>query len=388
MDSARQKLYRERIQRFNAAFNREEPDRVPIMFMSEMWPVHYCGLAADDVLKNPALFYSAFEKTFSEIYLDGLYGLGNLWIEPIFMALKNTGTYKLTDGVVNYQDKASCMIDVGDYRALIEDPYRYILNTYFPKKFKILKQGDTASEQALEQAFVAFRNYRQANTELVNKTENDLGLPVNARTIAFCGPDMLLDYFRGFEGVIKDINRVPQLFLEAAATMNLFITRLKMRIYNRPEDGHFILIPLHLGSYLKPQDFEKFYLPFLNQLLELYTKADYTVCLFFENDWTPHLEFFDSFPDGKILGIFEYGDLVKIKKKIGHKICIIGGMPITQLSYGTTSECVDTAKRIIDECAPGGGYVFATDKILLSPNDGSYRNIRAVHEFVHDYGKY
>jgi len=388
MDSSIQELYKVRIQRFNTAFKRETPDRVPIMFMSEMWPVHHCGLSPEDVLKNPHLFYEAFEKTFSEIYLDGLYGLGNLWIEPVFEALHNSGTYKLMDGVVNYEDKISCTMDVNDYAALIENPYRYILNQFFPKKFKILEQGDQSSAQALDQAFTAFRNYRQENLNLIEKTENVLGIPVVGRTISFCGPDILLDYFRGFEGVIKDINRVPELFLEAASALNLFITRLKMRIYNTPEDGHFILMPLHLGSYLKPKDFEKFYLPFLNQLLEIYTKANYTICLFFENDWTPHLETFGSFPDGKILGIFEYGDLAKIKRKVGHKICVIGGMPISQLSYGSINECIDTAKRIIDECAPGGGYIFGTDKILLSPNDGCYENIRAVHEFVHDYGKY
>jgi len=388
MDSSIQAIYTERIDRFNLAFKRDTPDRVPILFMSEMWPVHHCGLSAEKVLKNPLLFYKAFEKTFSEIYIDGLYGLGNLWIKPVFDALNNSGSYKLTDGIVNYEDKISCYMDVNDYNSLIKNPCHYILNEFFPKKFKVLESGDATSAQALEHAYNAFVNYRQANLELIDKTENVLGIPIFARTLAFSGPDMLLDYFRGFEGIITDINRIPQLFLKASSALNLFITNIKMRIYNTPEDGHFILLPLHLGSYLKPKDFEKYYLPFLNQLLEMYTKNNYTVCLFFENDWTPYLEYFDSFPDGKILGIFEYGDLSKIKKKVGNKICIIGGMPISQLSYGTEKECIDTAKRIIDECAPGGGYIFSTDKILLSLDDGCFENIRAVHEFVYDYAKY
>ena len=94
MDSSISELYQEKIQRFNTAFKRETPDRVPIMFMSEMWPVHHCGLSPKEVLKKPILFYKAFERTFSKIYLDGLYGLGNLWIEPVFEALQNSGTYK------------------------------------------------------------------------------------------------------------------------------------------------------------------------------------------------------------------------------------------------------------------------------------------------------
>lgn len=388
MHISKLELYRQRINRFDLAFRRQTPDRVPILFLSEMWPVHYCGLSPREVLNNPLLFFEAFEKTFSDIYVDGLYGLGNLWIEPLFSALNNTGSYVLKDGVINYEERNTVFMDVSDYDSLIENPRRFILNEFFPKKFEILKKGDAQSAQALQQAFEAFNGYRQKNKKLIEQTEQQLGLPILADTITYFGPDMLHDFFRGFQGVITDIYRYPQLFLEASTVLTQFISEMKMKSYVTPGDGHYIFIPLHLGTYLKPKDFETFYLPFLIQVLEIYTQANYTVCLFLENDWTHYLNYIEAFPEGNIIGIFEYGNLSAIKKRVGNRICIAGGIPISQLSYGTRQQCLDSAKRIIDDCAPGGGFVFCTDKVLLSLNDGRFENIQAVHEFVHEYGKY
>lgn len=384
----KKELCTQRLNRFNLAFERQIPDRVPILFMSEMWPVHYCGLSPREVLMNPLLFFEAFEKTFAEIYIDGLYGLGNLWIESLFKAFNNTGSYVITEGVMNYEERNSYYMDVSDYDALIKDPFKFILNEFFPKKFEILNEGDCRSAQALNQAFEAYHDHRQKMLHLFKQTENVLGIPVLARTIASFGPDILQEFFRGFQGVITDINRCPQHFLEASSVLTSCITEMKMKIYNTPEDGHCVLIPLHLGTYLKPKDFEKFYLPFLIQVLELYTRANYTVCLFLENNWSPYLDYVESFPKGKIFGIFEYGNLSEIKKRVGKYLCVAGGMPISQLAYGSKQECLDTAKRIIDECAPGGGFIFTTDKLLLSLDDGRFENIQAVHEFVHEYGKY
>ena len=49
---------------------------------------------------------------------------------------------------------------------------------------------------------------------------------------------------------------------------------------------------------------------------------------------------------------------------------------------------MDIAKGLIDDLAPGGGYVFTTNRVMLTEADGKAENLRAVTEFVADYGKY
>lgn len=50
-------------------------------------------------------------------------------------------------------------------------------------------------------------------------------------------------------------------------------------------------------------------------------------------------------------------------------------------------ENIDFAKRVIDHCAPGGGFLFTTDKAWNSPDDIT-QNLVDVYNFAHEYGVY
>ena len=116
--------------------------------------------------------------------------------------------------------------------------------------------------------------------------------------------------------------------------------------------------------------------------------AGYRVMYYMENDWAPYLEYLQDMPKGPVLGMFEHGDIRHIKNKVGNRFCIGGGMPVNLLKHGTITECIDAAKKCLDELAPGGGYVFGLDMNLLSKEDAKIENLSAVCEYVHIHGKY
>jgi uroporphyrinogen-III decarboxylase len=60
-------------------------------------------------------------------------------------------------------------------------------------------------------------------------------------------------------------------------------------------------------------------------------------------------------------------------------------MPLDMLAFATKEECTQYAKKILDDCAPGGGYIFATDKPLLSLSDAKPENLKAVLDLVKEY---
>ena len=69
------------------------------------------------------------------------------------------------------------------------------------------------------------------------------------------------------------------------------------------------------------------------------------------------------------------------------------GTIMEDIRYGkpdaSDEECIAAAKKMVDELAPGGRFIFCTgDKVLLSASDAKAENIRAVNEFVHGYGLY
>ena len=96
----------------------------------------------------------------------------------------------------------------------------------------------------------------------------------------------------------------------------------------------------------------------------------------------------DELPKDSVVCVLEADNIIESKKTIGQHFPILGGLATADVKYSSKEECIDKTKHIIDECAPGGGYVFCLDKALISSCDVNTDNLKAVHEFVHEYGRY
>ena len=73
------------------------------------------------------------------------------------------------------------------------------------------------------------------------------------------------------------------------------------------------------------------------------------------------------------------------KKIVGGTATVAGGFPVYLLDFGTKEQVVDEAKRFIDACAPGGGFIFETSCGL---DYARPENVEALVDTVRTYGKY
>lgn len=199
--------------------------------------------------------------------------------------------------------------------------------------------------------------------------------------------DVMMDYFRGFKGISTDIRRHKDEVI--AACEAVFPLMLKRAIHN-VEKGIFpgIFIPLHIPTYLRPKDFETFYFPTFKKMVDTLVENDCTPILFMEGNWEPYFDFINQLPKKKVVGLIESGDFKKMKSAIGDTLCIMGGMPVDVINYSTKAEAIKYTEKLIDDMAPGGGYIFALDKVLLAPNDANPENLKAVLQTVDKYGVY
>ena len=214
-------------------------------------------------------------------------------------------------------------------------------------------------------------------------------LPIIIRGTNFLSPDVVLDYLRDFVGISLDVRRHSDELL--AACMSLYDYILEMfHDTATPPDRKIIFSPLHLPTYLRPKDFAKLYLPFMKRYLEeMSVKQGYSVYFFMENDWMPYLDLLQELPDNaKFVGLFEKGNLKEMKAKLGKKMVIMGGMPVSLLLFGSKEEVIEKTKECLDTLAPDGGYIFSTDKTMMTLNDGKPENMIAACEYVEVHGKY
>lgn len=76
-----------------------------------------------------------------------------------------------------------------------------------------------------------------------------------------------------------------------------------------------------------------------------------------------------------------------LKKRFGHKICFWGGVDSQNiLPFGSTTQVKDAVKKLIEDLAPGGGFVLAAVHNIRP--EVPPENIVAMIEAAHEFGQY
>lgn len=379
--------YQVRLKRFNTALKKGTPDRVPVFPIIEQWAQQITGTSIkDSYTKDPMASYEVFKKIYEQVYVDVSAGTANL-IPLKMMARFGEGIYQVTEDGVQIKGSHGTTMQSDEYPLLIKDARGFIMEKILPRKYPLLNDPKQAVKTWYHAMFdmISFMNFDKKSA---NAIENKLNVPIVAKGMTFLPPDIILDFLRDFVGTSNDIRRQPDNFYNACDALYPIMLETAQKTYPKPSDAGMVFMPLHLPTYLRPSDFAKLYFPFMKRMAQDLIKDGYSMAFYMENDWAPYLEILQDMPKGSIFGLFEYGDLKNIKRKVGSRFCIGGGMPVNVLKMGTKKQCVDTAKKCLDELAPNGNYVFALDKNLLSKDDAKIENLAAACEYVHIYGKY
>jgi hypothetical protein len=210
-----------------------------------------------------------------------------------------------------------------------------------------------------------------------------------------CHPLDMLQYYRGISNLTRDIFEKPQKVLEMCEWLMEYEATLAMRdamVMGAGEvPGAEIIFFINGGPPgMSPRIFDKFYWPIAKKMIDIFVKRGFKVHCHWDNDLTPHLntmkDMAKGLPKGKILLDLEKTDMKKAKETLGSEVCIFGAVPSTLLCFGTPNEVDKYCKKLIDDCAPGGGYVLSTE--CETPWDSKPENVKAIVEAAKKYGQY
>ncbi|GFZ24359.1 hypothetical protein CMETHOX_22820 [Lacrimispora indolis] len=381
------KIYEQRLERMERAIRNEEPDRVPILSIIDNWAFHYAGYTIEEIFKDDEKHLRAFEKVAEDFKWDGLHY--SMTTRPMnFINLLDGGTYKASGTLQVESGQVLCM-EEAEYAELIKDPWSFLSDVIYPRKYKLMNEAYSEKKyQRFEEAVEELLAYNKLKTVAANRMKEKYGMPV-VRPSGFFHPlDMILDFLRDFSGTIRDIKRQPELVAEACEAMLPICIENVENFYPEHQKGCCIFNPMHTPEFLNRKDFERVYWPSYKKIIEHFASKGYMVMCYYERKYEHLFDFLQDLPKNHVVGLFEEDDLRKVKKELGDTMAIAGGLPTYMLNYGTKQECIDCAKGLIDDLAPGGGYIFTTDKILHSSNDANPENLKAVNEFVYEYGVY
>ena len=388
------------------------PDRVPVCALMETYAFAYANATVADAQKSIIKHVKSYNKIYEDIYYDCAF------MPSMSHALKlsqglGSDVFFVSDDGVTVQHKEFCPMTEDDYEDLIKDPVMWIMDVFIPRKYPGFDQTNEKQKKAFLgslKPFLEFALTTMAGNIYVNKV---LKLPVVVGGSAEMPADMLFDYLRGFKPTITDIRRRPDEFERAVnALLDYCIDLMRMtymmmggtsagmpmmagNLINgiiRRKDFRFkefpwMFNPCHIPPFLNPDQFKRFYWLTYKAMVEYLHSHGGHMMTFCEGDWGPNIELLSDLPDNSVTFICPTERIVEIKK-IAKNNSVMGGMPQAMLKDSSLGDCLDQAKRIVDECAPGGGFVFSTDKVLIAPTDAQAENLAAVNEFVHSYGIY
>lgn len=378
--------YKSKKKRLETALRGGTPDRVPSLIQGMTWGFGYSRTNINEVYGDRMRHIEGCTSYLKDIYTDS-YFIPSLDFPLRFIDIlkPEKPQYRINpDGFTMQHVENSPMLPE-EYGQLAADPRAFIANVLLPRRYPILNEGYPKNYELLKQVYDEEMYFITTMVVGGQYAKNTYGVPGFSNGVSYIAPDFCFDFLRGFKGLMVDIRRKTANMKEAFDALNKYEIGIKLGNIKKDE---VVFIPLHAATFMNEKTYREFYWPYLKEYCDAIIAKKAIPTLYLEGDWTCHLESLLEFPEHNLSIMVENGDLEHFKKTVGHKMSIVGGMPVISLRNCSIQESIDAAKRALDILAPGGGYVFSEDKLMLSPADAAPENLKAVQEYVRDNGKY
>jgi hypothetical protein len=228
----------------------------------------------------------------------------------------------------------------------------------------------------------------QAKLAAAAKVMNDEGYPTFSGGMAGVPFDSYSDFYRGTVGSMMDLFEHRELIERFCKwTLGNTLQMIEMQGQNPAAKGKWVFMPLHKGmdTFLSDDDYRDLYWHDLQIIINKIIDVGMVPYIYTEGPYDTRIKYLKDVPKGKVLYHFETVDMKKAKKELGGIACISGGFPLVTLHFGTKQQVIDKVKELIDDCAPGGGYIFET---AAGFDDAPPENVEAMFDTVKTYGVY
>lgn len=414
-----QKRYDEKVARVEAAIALKEPDRVPMMPSAALFPMLNAGYTVAEVIYDISLekMTRSIVKYLEEFDPDCGLGTGTNYAgEGLMLELERPKNMRWAGMPGNIIDINSIQQFI-EYPVLLDEEFDeffsdrtgWMLKKETPRNSgllepfaKIFQEGRfSARNLAAQVSTPEFRamledlwkinelnqEYRK-NAEKLNQTVYEMGYPVFRLGGAAVPFDMYSDFLRGTILSLQDLYDYPEMierYIEEAIGPQLESIR---KMGARPDmKGKHVFMALHKGidGFMSDEHYKNYYWRHLRMIIEEIIKAGMVPYIFCEGKYNTRLDYLTEVTPGKVFYHFEDVDMVVAKSKLKDVACIAGSFNTNLLQFGTPDKVRDEAKRLLDVCAPGGGFIFATGSGLSHVKK---ENVEAMFETVREFGKY
>jgi uroporphyrinogen decarboxylase len=346
-----------RKERFLAAVERRQPDRVPLFDFLFQRPMYEALIGRRPGSYNgPDAIRCALALDHDGVWLP--FG-GFSGYRPEFLA---ENVYRDEWGTVYQKNESSWPIDA-------------------PVDYPIKSRADLAKYRPPDPTLPG----RDAEIAAARDMEND-GIALLG---GVSGPLTTAWLLLGYETICYALYDDPGLVTEVCRLSNEFNKEAARRSVQA--GCHALWVSEDLGSstggFFRLEHYRRYLLPAFADLTDYIAGLGVPVLLHSCGHISDYL---DDLAQTKIAAIHPLQrtagmDLRAVKEKYGHRFCLIGNIDSSRtLPYGTPEEVAAEVREAIDIAAPGGGYILASDHSL---HDGiPVENITTMFQVGGEYG--
>ena len=410
---AMEKLYKERLTRMIKAIKMEIPDRVPMHLAANSFVAYNNGYTLYDVLYDYSKIKPSWIKFLEEFEQDSADAPG-FFAARVYEILD----YKVnawpghglpkTSTLPNFVEKEYMQAD--EYDLLMKDPFNFSLRKFTPRTWGAFEPftgvPSFSSYSGLPERLMMmcqdpnfkklFKTIMEASDENVKHQKVMMecaqeslkrGFPPLMGGVMLAPFDTVADMLRGTSGVVKDMFRQPQKLLESLEIIADNSIKSTVGMVNMATSP-IVFVPMHKGadSFMSVPQFEKFYWPTFRKLIMGVVNEGCVPMMIIDGSYNEaRLKIISELPKSCVIWTMEKTDMSLAKKILGNSACLAGNVTAAMLYTQTPQQIKDYSRKLIETCAPGGGYILALGSGIDKCNPA---NLHAVVEAGLEYGKY
>ena len=371
-----------------AAMNHVEGAYVPISANAGGAGLAWGGKTFWEVCGDPQAYATALNKIYEDLWCDMVTTNG---IFGTFGMEEHFGPdvqYTIAPDGVSLTHVQRPFMEKDEYPLLIEDPSKLIINKMIPRRWPQFVEDREWAKQAIQKvAMNTAYTYGMLSAAAYQDVAQDKNVfPIMNGQMTFQNPlDTIFDYFRGFKNTITDLRRQPDNV--KAACDKLWEVKCEPMMAKPMESPFpYPIHYAHIPAYLSPKQFREIYWPYEKKFIEWCASQGSKLILIVEGRWEPVLDVFLDLPKDSCVLYIDDDDIFKVNELLGDHQIIVGGIKMVNCRMKTADAVMDDVKKVIDTCAPGGGFILTTDKAWVTPGDIT-QTLVDVYNQAHEYGK-
>ncbi|MFW9820684.1 MAG: uroporphyrinogen decarboxylase family protein [Candidatus Thorarchaeota archaeon] len=371
------------VERMLTAMDLKEPDRVPVWPLIDFMQTKYLDhITAEDMLNNPEKAQEAMEWIYHKMGgFDIAMAGGGMYMQYVnpfpdmfsvyYLDWQMPGRQLDPNASPQLSERAlsNPFLKAEDYDRILKEGFFWLANFNTYKMSDMMKLSKIAPK-VVEYTIKWWEHFQVP-------TFND-----GAGSTVFD----LLSTFRGSTNFMKDIYRHKDKIIEICDKYTDDFIR--MGEYGITQcQGKTLLVGAVRASadFISVKLFEELFWPYFKKTVSTYVKKGYIIQMHMDTDWTDRLHYLLELPKGKLyLHMDERTDIFKAKEILGGHICIEGNLKPSLFTIGTPNMVEKQVKKIIDECADGGGLIVGSE----IPDDAKLENLKAMCDTCKSYGMY